>query len=206
MDINESDDKSTDKCDVWRESPLFIHSLCLHRSQVNSGKLWAELREKVSLIKQQEGCNPAASFGHLMGGYEAGYYVWAHKQAVNRFASAIIDRRNLSEIHSRCRSRLNRPHYSGLSLERGLQRRLVLHVREGWHSEPGTGHAVCCHAHTVLHDPLRYAVRTQEQRFPCSYRKLILAPGGSIDGGDMVFNFLGRQPTQEAFLRHIGVA
>ena len=34
--------------------------------QVDAEKLWADLREQVSLIPQQSGCNPAASFGHLM--------------------------------------------------------------------------------------------------------------------------------------------
>lgn len=49
--------------------------MALVAMQVDTEALWAKLRDEVSLIPQQPGCNPAASFGHLMGGYEAGYYV-----------------------------------------------------------------------------------------------------------------------------------
>ena len=37
------------------------------------------------------------------------------------------------------------------------------------------------------------------------YRECILAPGGSIDGLDLVRNFLGREPQQESFLEQRGL-
>jgi len=37
------------------------------------------------------------------------------------------------------------------------------------------------------------------------YRDVVLAPGGSCDAGDLLKNFLGRDPTEEAFLEHIGL-
>ena len=37
------------------------------------------------------------------------------------------------------------------------------------------------------------------------YVERILAPGGSINPGQTIQNFLGRQPNQEAFLAHYGL-
>ena len=38
------------------------------------------------------------------------------------------------------------------------------------------------------------------------YRNVILSRGGSVDSINSLREFLGREPNQEAFLRHIGVA
>ena len=36
------------------------------------------------------------------------------------------------------------------------------------------------------------------------YRKIILAPGGSVDSMESLKNFLGRMPNDKAFMRHNG--
>jgi len=38
------------------------------------------------------------------------------------------------------------------------------------------------------------------------YREIILGPGGSVESMDSIEKFLGRKPTQDAFLRSIGIA
>jgi len=37
------------------------------------------------------------------------------------------------------------------------------------------------------------------------YRDLVLAPGGSCDAMELLVNFLGREPTEDALLEHIGL-
>jgi thimet oligopeptidase len=38
------------------------------------------------------------------------------------------------------------------------------------------------------------------------YRREILERGGAVDGGDLLRNFLGREPNNQAFLRRLGIS
>jgi len=55
---------------------------------VNTQELWAKLKEEVTLIPNIQGTNGAARFGHLVGGYDAGYYgyLWAEVFSADMFA------------------------------------------------------------------------------------------------------------------------
>ncbi len=50
--------------------------------------VWAEFMEKISLIPMSPGTHPEAGFGHLMGGYDAGYYgyLWSKVYAQDMFS------------------------------------------------------------------------------------------------------------------------
>ncbi|KAF8308563.1 metallopeptidase MepB [Clavulina sp. PMI_390] len=48
---------------------------------VDYSKMWCDLREEVSLVKTGEQITPGqGSFGHIMGGYDAGYYGYLYSQ------------------------------------------------------------------------------------------------------------------------------
>ncbi|KAJ3030356.1 Thimet oligopeptidase [Rhizophlyctis rosea] len=57
--------------------------------KIDSTALWNSLREDVTLIPGTEGTWPAAAFGHIMGGYEAGYYgyMWSQVYSADMFYS-----------------------------------------------------------------------------------------------------------------------
>ncbi|MDH3259492.1 MAG: Zn-dependent oligopeptidase [Acidimicrobiia bacterium] len=100
-----------------------------------------ERAEAVGLLPPHQGTFFPASFGHLLGGYDAGYYgyLWSKVYGLDMF-SRFAD--------------------------------------EGVTS-PDVGRR---------------------------YRNEILEPGGSLDGDQLLRNFLGREPSNEAFLRHIGIS
>merc|ERR1712130_364909 len=50
------------------------------KGKIDSGEVYAKLRKEVSLIEGQPGTNGAASFGHLMGGYDSSYYGYLYSE------------------------------------------------------------------------------------------------------------------------------
>mmetsp|Transcript_34523 Transcript_34523/g.67573 ORF Transcript_34523/g.67573 Transcript_34523/m.67573 type:complete len:675 (+) Transcript_34523:73-2097(+) len=50
--------------------------LAIHTSgpKVDTKEVWGSLREKITRIANSSGGNGSASFGHIMGGYDCGYY------------------------------------------------------------------------------------------------------------------------------------
>jgi len=95
----------------------------------------------ISQLPHHEGTFPLASFGHLMGGYDASYYGYMWSEVFG------------DDMFSRFE-------------------------REGV-TNPEVGMA---------------------------YRREVLERGGSVDPEEMLLNFLGRPPSNEAFLRKLGIA
>lgn len=100
-----------------------------------------ETATRVALLPVHEGTFFPASFGHMLGGYDAGYYGYLWSEVFG------------DDMFSRFE-------------------------REG------------------LTDP----------KVGAEYRSAILEAGGSLDGMDLLTNFLGRQPSNEAFLRKLGIS
>ncbi len=59
------------------------------RPPSDTTKAYRRLSEEVSLIPMSEGTHPQASFGHVMGGYDAGYYgyLWSKVYAQDMFSA-----------------------------------------------------------------------------------------------------------------------
>lgn len=58
------------------------------RPKADTTRLYAKLMEKITLIPMNPGTHPQASFGHLMGGYDAGYYgyLWSEVYSADMFS------------------------------------------------------------------------------------------------------------------------
>ncbi|KAJ1976104.1 metalloendopeptidase [Dimargaris xerosporica] len=57
--------------------------------KVDTTQLWRQMRQDISLIQPAPNTWPAASFGHIMGGYDAGYYgyLWSQVFSADMFYS-----------------------------------------------------------------------------------------------------------------------
>lgn len=53
-----------------------IHS----QPESDTTTLWHKLKKEVTLVESTPGTNPAASFGHLAGGYDAQYYGYLYSE------------------------------------------------------------------------------------------------------------------------------
>eukprot|EP00834_Sanchytrium_tribonematis_P006307 NODE_453_length_7238_cov_1.750245.p1 type:complete len:653 gc:universal NODE_453_length_7238_cov_1.750245:6450-4492(-) len=121
-----------------------IFDMTLHGSQISSNldinEIYSNLRGEITLFPHHVGTFGASTFGHIMGGYQSGYYGYLYSLV---FASDM---------------------YSCFK-ERGYLSKDV--GRE--------------------------------------YRKLVLEKGGSLDELENVKRFLKREPSNEAFLKHLGL-
>jgi len=106
----------------------------------DSTEVYARAMRDVMGIPIQEGTYPEASFGHLMGGYDAGYYGYLYSEVY------------AADMYTRFAAN-------------GLM-------------DQTTGRA---------------------------YRDLILSPGGTQSPFSLITKFLGREPTNDAFLKSIGL-
>ena len=95
---------------------------------------------EVTLLPFHEGTFMLAGFGHLMGGYDAGYYGYLWSKVFGDDMFSVFEAEGVTS--------------------------------------PSLG---------------------------ARYRQQILARGGSVDAADLLRNFLGREPSNEAFLRHLGL-
>jgi Zn-dependent oligopeptidase len=108
---------------------------------VDSAAILDRLHAEVLGIARTPGTHFGASFAHLVGGYDAGYYGYAYSERLSA---------------------------------------------DMWE--------------TVL------APAPLDSEAGMRYRELILAPGGAVDAADFVEAFLGRAPSNAAFLRQKGLA
>lgn len=120
---------------------MTVHTLPSDKiASFDSAQYWADIAERVMGIRPPEGTNGVAGFGHLTGGYSAGYYgyLWSEVYSADMY-----------EVFN----------------------------KEGIFNK-ATGLA---------------------------YRNKVLAPGASKDAMDLLVDFLGRRPTEDAFLKHSGL-
>jgi Zn-dependent oligopeptidase len=112
-----------------------------HTSEhIDSAKLYNTLRAEITKTAPQPQTNGAASFGHLVGGYDASYYGYLWSKV---FSADLFEQFSQKGV---------------MSAELGKR-----------------------------------------------YREMILQPGGSKDGDEMLRDFLGRDPIMQPFVRSIGL-
>lgn len=127
----------------WSRQLFFgVFDMTIHTSgeQVDTTAAWRKLQGEIMLMAPTEDAQGQANFGHLMGGYEAGYYgyLWSKVFAEDMF---------------------------------------TVFEQEG------------------LESPIAGA----------RYRTWILEPGGTLEPDALIRNFLGREPSKEAFYRSLGI-
>jgi thimet oligopeptidase len=93
---------------AWTRQAFFAdYDLQLHSRSgpIEPNKLWFDLMPKLRLFHEIPGTYPVASFGHLMGGYDAGYYgyLWSKVYAQDMFSVFLAAGLDNPEIGKRYR-------------------------------------------------------------------------------------------------------
>lgn len=110
------------------------------KGKVDTTKIYEKLMKKIFLIPLTPSTHPQASFGHLMGGYQAGYYSYLWSEVISCDVFSEFEKNGIVN--------------------------------------PSIG---------------------------ARYKDIILSRGGSVDEAKIVREFLGRDVSIEAFLKHIGL-
>mgnify|MGYP006417640115 FL=1 len=84
------DAKNSDAGTFWTRQNFFAQlDMKYHTSsKIDTTKTYAKMMQDIRMVQMTKGTMPQASFGHLMGGYDAGYYgyLWALVIADDMFA------------------------------------------------------------------------------------------------------------------------
>ena len=75
------------------------------KGKADTTKLYGKLMKKISLIPMSPGTHPAASFGHLMGGYEAGYYSYLWSELIAADLFSVFEEKGLMDPETGARYR-----------------------------------------------------------------------------------------------------
>ena len=81
---------------------MYYHAM---RGRMDTANVYAQLMKKISLVPIDDDLHPEASFGHLMGGYSAGYYsyIWAEVIAADIFG--VFQSAGIMDTATGCRYR-----------------------------------------------------------------------------------------------------
>ncbi len=68
---------------------MTLHTSASAEDKIDTTALWHKLREEITMIPSSTETWPAATFGHIMGGYDAGYYgyLWSEVFSSDMFVS-----------------------------------------------------------------------------------------------------------------------
>jgi saccharolysin len=134
---------------VLRQLHFGLFDLTLHTStpegasSIDVCQLWNDLRQNISHVSQgdQQRVHGYSSFGHIMGGYDAGYYgyLWSEVFATDMFYT-------------------------------------------------------------------RFKANPVDPTVGMEYRKKVIGRGGSVDQTNLLRDFLGREPNNQAFLQELGIS
>ena len=158
--------------------------------------MYDDCSRKLVGIAASEGTSMPATFEHIVDGYDAQYYgyMWSEVACFDMFQS----RWSLYIIHFLQLSPPS-PNVQSFFVGDAFYRSI------SYLSNTNTNNVLRSHDHTCC-----VCSRFKEEGIMSSevgmdYRNKILKPGGTQDANVMLSNFLGRQPTQDAFLQARGL-
>lgn len=77
---------------------MYIHTN-MQDKNIDTSKLYNKMRSEITLVDGQFGTFPEATFGHIVGGYEAGYYgyLWSQVYSADMFESKFNKNKDIND-------------------------------------------------------------------------------------------------------------